>query len=555
MGNIMLCASLVLGALADFVVGLKDLPDPHRDNFRLIVLGDSFASPTMARIPTALMARLPEGRIRAWRVPAKLNAAPLRLLDTGPDVFQLNDPLEQGCYAFETDRGGVHLGLPVTRPMDLRVTNGASGRQVFNLQLESLESGSLALQPFAEEPVIVKVIHRWPTSGLNAVPLTSLEGSWVPGEALPPGSFGELGSCVLDHLSLGDLVRLRTASPGAGALQVMDFILLRDSPGVYFSALSDESWSYAGYGNDSFCQSANDKTFARSELANWISSTTLDPSEPIVFMSMLSTEAVTGQDFKSVLESMVNQSVGAVEEAGLDVPIFMLFVLPMRHSIGNALPREDEPEAFESSWAAMADLASEHQEIAAISLYHLTDGTRFDGGSSSKQWLQDRCLNLHRYSGLEYNLALPPYSGKLHDPPMIHPRDEVAATFMARLLRYAWRGWSWPGDVDADGVLTSADRDLVAQALGQIGDFPEDLNEDGVVDVADVDEITVRLECANAPRPPPSPDFNGDGIVNYEDLLILLASWDQSDVEGYDLNGDGQVNYVDLLVLLSAWTI
>ena len=50
-------------------------------------------------------------------------------------------------------------------------------------------------------------------------------------------------------------------------------------------------------------------------------------------------------------------------------------------------------------------------------------------------------------------------------------------------------------------------------------------------------------------------DFNGDGIVNYEDLLILLASWDQSDFEGYDLNGDGQVNYVDLLVLLSAWTI
>ena len=36
-------------------------------------------------------------------------------------------------------------------------------------------------------------------------------------------------------------------------------------------------------------------------------------------------------------------------------------------------------------------------------------------------------------------MALPPYSGKLHDAPMIHPRDEVAATFMARLLRYAWR--------------------------------------------------------------------------------------------------------------------
>ena len=86
------------------------------------------------------------------------------------------------------------------------------------------------------------------------------------------------------------------------------------------------------------------------------------------------------------------------------------------------------------------------------------------------------------------------------------------------------------------------------QAVGQVGDVPEDLNEDGVVDAKDVSEITGRLECANAPAPPPSPDFNGDGVVGYEDLLILLAFWDQSDPEGYDLNGDGQVDYVDLLV-------
>jgi hypothetical protein len=555
MGDIMLCASLVLGALTDFAVGLEDLPDPHRDDFRLIVLGDSFALPTMTRIPTALMARLPEGRIRAWRVPAKPNAAPLRLLDTGPDVFQLNDPSEQGCYGFETDRGGVQIGLPVTRPMDLRVANGASGRAVYTLRLEDLEVGSPALEPFAKEPVTVKVIHRWPTSSLNAVPLTSIEGDWVPGEVLSPGALGELGSCFLERLVIGDLVRLRTANAGSGALQVLDFILLRNSPGVYFSALADESWSYAGYGNNRFCESANDKTFAQSELSNWIAATTLDPSEPIVFMSMLSTEGVLDQDFRVELESIVSQSFGAVEEAGLDVPIFMLFVLPMRHSIGGVLPVEDEPDAFEHSWDAMAELAHEQQRIGAISLYHMTDGIRFDGGSLSKQWLQDRCLNLHRYSGSQYNLALPPYNGKLHDPPMIHPRNEVAATFMARLLRYAWRGWSWPGDVDADGVLTSEDADLVLQAVGQVGDVPEDLNEDGVVDAKDVSEITGRLDCANAPAPPPSPDFNGDGVVGYEDLLILLAFWDQSDPEGYDLNGDGQVDYVDLLVLLSAWTI
>ena len=139
---------------------------------RLAVLGDSFASP-MAESPH-VDGPVARGRIRAWRVQAKLNASPLRLLDTGPDVFQLNDPLEQGCYAFETDRGGVHLGF-LSRPMDLRVTNGASGRQVFNLQLESLESGSLACNlqrnqsSSGDSPVA--------NSGLNAVPLTSLKAA------------------------------------------------------------------------------------------------------------------------------------------------------------------------------------------------------------------------------------------------------------------------------------------------------------------------------------------------------------------------------------------
>ncbi len=50
----------------------------------------------------------------------------------------------------------------------------------------------------------------------------------------------------------------------------------------------------------------------------------------------------------------------------------------------------------------------------------------------------------------------------------------------------------------------------------------------------------------------PSPDINGDGVVNVSDLLILLSLWGTSDCRA-DFNGDGDVNVSDLLILLAAW--
>jgi len=47
-------------------------------------------------------------------------------------------------------------------------------------------------------------------------------------------------------------------------------------------------------------------------------------------------------------------------------------------------------------------------------------------------------------------------------------------------------------------------------------------------------------------------DVNGDGIVNVEDLLALLASWGEPGGPA-DINGDGIVDVVDLLILLENW--
>ena len=48
-------------------------------------------------------------------------------------------------------------------------------------------------------------------------------------------------------------------------------------------------------------------------------------------------------------------------------------------------------------------------------------------------------------------------------------------------------------------------------------------------------------------------DLTGDGVVDVEDLLALLAAWGTDDAAA-DLDGDGVVGVKDLLLLLGAWS-
>jgi hypothetical protein len=59
------------------------------------------------------------------------------------------------------------------------------------------------------------------------------------------------------------------------------------------------------------------------------------------------------------------------------------------------------------------------------------------------------------------------------------------------------------------------------------------------------------LSISCSPDSPPTPDLNGDGVVDGADLGLLLASWDTPDA---DLNGDGTTDGADLGLLLASWT-
>ncbi len=114
-----------------------------------------------------------------------------------------------------------------------------------------------------------------------------------------------------------------------------------------------------------------------------------------------------------------------------------------------------------------------------------------------------------------------------------------------------WDGSNWsPLDSGANGSL----RDLIVfddrsgPALYAGGLF--------TVPTVGVSNIAKWQGCSATERIPG--DLNGDGVVNGQDLLILLNGWgpcpQAPDECPGDLNNDGVVDGVDLLILLSNWT-
>lgn len=63
-----------------------------------------------------------------------------------------------------------------------------------------------------------------------------------------------------------------------------------------------------------------------------------------------------------------------------------------------------------------------------------------------------------------------------------------------------------------------------------------------------VDELAIfDYDCTDCVA-----DFNGDGIVNTQDVLAFLNAWNAGDSSA-DINGDGSVNTQDVLAYLNLW--
>ena len=50
-------------------------------------------------------------------------------------------------------------------------------------------------------------------------------------------------------------------------------------------------------------------------------------------------------------------------------------------------------------------------------------------------------------------------------------------------------------------------------------------------------------------------DVDEDGVVDFNDLILVLAAWGVCPACPEDLNEDGVVDFADVLLVLSAWGV
>ena len=116
------------------------------------------------------------------------------------------------------------------------------------------------------------------------------------------------------------------------------------------------------------------------------------------------------------------------------------------------------------------------------------------------------------------------------------------------------RDLGWNGDIPAGGIRT-----IGFSANGVLEENVQDATFNG-------QPIEVEYEGAQdgggdgdgdgdgGGGNPPTPDFNGDDVVDGADLATLLGAWGGSD-SAYDLNADGSIDGGDLAMLLGAWGV
>jgi hypothetical protein len=115
--------------------------------------------------------------------------------------------------------------------------------------------------------------------------------------------------------------------------------------------------------------------------------------------------------------------------------------------------------------------------------------------------------------------------------------------------------WRLLADIDNDGITNDIDFAWFAQYWRTKGsELPADLDRNGSVDILDLQLFSDDWARMGNTRLAEKVDFNFDGTVNFRDFAALAGNWQKSvtNKKG-DLNGDGIVDIDDLDLLIEVW--
>ena len=482
-------------------VGLAGIPDLREDDLRVVVMGDSFSVSSWNRTFPLVLQRLPEGQVSAvqsqpggWRFPTD------GIVMGDPEHIRAED---SAGYWIERDVSPqrfftLPVGEIVENILPASEPDSYCGR--VRLRRQWLSAGEQYI-PGDGHHLGVRLITREPSSDATHAADIALGGTDSMSSLLDlfqlpappgPGRIQALTQGVVTDVIPGngdvDSI-LRNASGEIGRLQLAGscwWSIDQDGirrPGLYYSCLADSSWQYAGFCANQPGGSAFHKVFARSDLVDWLQATTIDANQDVVFVIHFATETGGVSELATVFEQIVDQCELAATESGITGTISCLFVLPTRNSIYGQ-PVDLEPVYFEQHWEAMVMTATNCNNVAAVSLYHLTDGMRFDGNDDAREWLRNNNYTAFNHAGSTYDLADGPLAGDLLDGSNLHPVDDVSAGFFASIFLDTLEGGACPEDIDGNGMIGIND---ILIALGNFnGTGQGDVDGNGVVDINDI---------------------------------------------------------------------
>lgn len=503
--------------LSDTVsVDLDEVTDLLEGDVRLIWMGDSFSSTFFSRVPAAALNTWPIERITAICGGAAQSHG---LIYASPSCQPLTLIQASESNGYRVERGGSNFrffGLPVRGMQELFTSDDlllGSENEVleFRLRDDRLAEGVHGAFSRPGDRLRARFLYRATTDLDDQLPTAMLRDH--DGDAtvidLTGGSRGfiHLGdepeqnrtaipnqiNAALPDIDLGndldgmDRVSLAIEPALIGSRQFLDAAgliyyhvdsELQRIPGLYYSYIADDSWSYRGFGSDEECSGIFDKVFSAEQLTHWIDVTTLDVQQPVLFAWYMDPEAYGSTSTRHHMEQMIDVAEQAAVSIGIETT-HHLVIIPHRVDTHGEITEW----LMDGHQNAAFNLATDRANVSAASIYAATDRILFRGDAVAEQWLLDNGFDQFEYGINESDLVAEPVGSRLLDFAGLHPRGDEGGAFFATILGDMLRDAACPGDHVPDGTINVSDLLDVLARWGQTPDDEPDAEPTGVDDL------------------------------------------------------------------------
>jgi hypothetical protein len=500
-------------------MGLENMADFLRGDVRLIAMGDSYSAPFYARVPMAGLRVWPIPNISALGGGAGANGH-LIYADAQCNPVSLIQSSDELGYNIERDSKNIYFGLPLRGLHEIytsKLFDDEGTDQIFRLKLNPsgytlLSSGVHGRFAEPKEDVSFRFLYRCPsTINQQVEELRLLNGNvnvgtiqlqdearklWHLGEDPTIGSRTSVPRHVnapaTDFPSQYDellTMRFEQTAPLVGTNQYFNpagcVYYHRDATGqpeqgLYYNYVSDDSWSYTGFGSNTESNGTHDKKFSLEQFTYWLDVTTLDRNQPTLFMWYLAPEILSYPVSLKRMANMIDQADQAAALVGLKSVKHLIVISHMFNLSGDE--KQDRIYILNQQNAAF-DLANSRASVSAASIYAATDGTMFNG-EDGVSWLLYQGFENFSFGSNTIDL-IEFTGGDLLDGSNVHPKNPESAAFFAAILGNIIRESGCPADIVPDGIIDVGD---LLSVISHLGDrfTEEDINEDGIVDIIDL---------------------------------------------------------------------